>query len=402
MREPTAAAHPPPRTRRGRLRAVAVAALTSGALVAGLVPATVTATAAEAAPRASTISAYDAVDPFIGTELDPAQNKGNSAYGNTWPGATTPFGMVQSSPTTYRSSDGDQKGGYEYSADKLRGFGMTRLSGTGCEGRFSAFDFPVLPYTGPLTGGALPTSPGTKIDPYYLDFDHRDETAAPGHYTVGLGNGVETELTATTRTAVNRYAFPARKDSATLILDVAGSNNRVFGSEVEVEGRTVSGWVETASVCDEGGRYRAYFSATFDRDFTSYGTWQGGTVTPGAATARGGEARHGSGAYLVFPKGTTVTARTGLSYVSVANAALNAEEETGGRTFDQVRKATAKVWKDTLSTVAATGGTKSERVKFYTALYHSLLHPNVSDDVNGQYPGHDGKVRKVAPAGTTT
>ncbi|MFG2767149.1 alpha-mannosidase, partial [Streptomyces rubiginosohelvolus] len=178
MREPTAAAHPPPRTRRGRLRAVAVAALTSGALVAGLAPATATVTVAEAAPRASSISPYDAVDPFIGTELDPAQNKGNSAYGNTWPGATTPFGMVQSSPTTYRSSDGDQKGGYEYSADKIRGFGMTRLSGTGCEGRFSAFDFPVLPYTGKLDGGALPTSPGTKIDPYYLDFDHRDETAA--------------------------------------------------------------------------------------------------------------------------------------------------------------------------------------------------------------------------------
>ncbi|NED88169.1 hypothetical protein G3I76_49820, partial [Streptomyces sp. SID11233] len=83
----------------------------------------------------------------------------NSAYGNTWPGAALPFGMVQSSPTTYRTSDGDQKGGYEYTADKLRGFGMTRLSGTGCEGRFSAFDFPVLPYTGALPDSGLPRSP---------------------------------------------------------------------------------------------------------------------------------------------------------------------------------------------------------------------------------------------------
>nr|MDT0526180.1 glycoside hydrolase family 92 protein [Streptomyces sp. DSM 41633] len=77
--------------------------------------------------------------------------------------------------------------------------------------------------------------------------------------------------------------------------------------------------------------------------------------------------------------------------------ARTAEEETGGRTFDQVRKATARTWKDALSTVKATGGTKSERVKFYTALYHALLHPNIADDVNGQYPGHDGKVRTVAP-----
>ncbi|NEE59433.1 hypothetical protein G3M55_84710, partial [Streptomyces sp. SID8455] len=89
MREPTAAERPAPRRRRARLRAVAVAALTSGALVAGLTPATAATT--DVAPRASAVSPYDAVDPFIGTELDPAQNKGNSAYGNTWPGATTPF-----------------------------------------------------------------------------------------------------------------------------------------------------------------------------------------------------------------------------------------------------------------------------------------------------------------------
>ncbi|MER5428049.1 GH92 family glycosyl hydrolase [Streptomyces sp. NPDC002588] len=377
---------PPPSPGRRRLLTLALAV---GTIVATLVP------VSAATAQSRDVAAYDAVDPFIGTRLDTTQNKGNSAYGNTYPGATVPFGMVQSSPTTYRSSDGDQKGGYEYTADKIRGFGMTRLSGTGCEGRFSGFDFPVLPYTGALADGALPASPATSVTDYYLGFDHSTEKADPGYYSVDLADGVSTELTATTRTAVSRYDFPAEGGSA-LLLDVAGSNNRVFGSEVTVDGNTVSGWVETASVCDEGGRYRAYFSATFDRPVRSYGTWEGSAVRPGVASASGGTTKHGAGAWLVFDKGAKVTAKTGLSYVSVSNAARNAAAETRGRGFDRVRAEAARVWRDALGTVDADGGTREERVKFYTALYHSLLHPNVFDDVNREYRGYDGQIHQVA------
>lgn len=86
-----------------------------------------------------------------------------------------------------------------------------------------------------------------------------------------LANGVRAELTATTGTAVSRYRFPG-EGSATLILDVAGSSNRIYGSEIAIESGTVSGWVEAASVCEEGGRYLAYFSATFGEPFQS---WEG-------------------------------------------------------------------------------------------------------------------------------
>jgi predicted alpha-1,2-mannosidase len=377
---------PSPRANGRRFAAVALA-LTSLAVIPPV---------AHSAEATSRLSAFDAVDPFIGTRLDPSQNKGNSAYGNTWPGATVPFGMVQSSPATFRSSDGDQKGGYEYTADKLRGFGMTRLSGTGCEGRFSGFDFPLLPYTGPLPGGALPTSPAGSISDYYLGFDHSRERAAPGYYSVTTDNDVTAELTASTRTAVSSFDFP-KADSSTLILDVAGSNNRVFGSEVTVRNSTtVEGWVEAASICDEGGRYRAYFSATFDKPIRSHGTWEGGNVIPGSATARAAEAKHGAGAYLVFDKGAKVTSKVGLSYVSIAGAAQNAAHEVSSRDdFDNVREAAEDTWRDALDTVRIDGGTKDERTKFYTALYHALLHPNTFDDVNGEYPGYDGKVHKV-------
>src|ERR1700761_6997990 len=111
--------------------------------------------------------AYEAVEPMIGTGFNTTQNKGNSAYGNTWPGAAMPFGMTQFTPTTHGTRANPDAGGYEYASDEIRGFGMTRLSGTGCEGTNSAFDIPLLPYTGELSGnGALPTSPGEEIRSY--------------------------------------------------------------------------------------------------------------------------------------------------------------------------------------------------------------------------------------------
>lgn len=151
-----------------------------------------------------------------------------------------------------------------------------------------------------------------------------------------LANGVETEPTVTPRTAVSRYDFPSDGSSA-LLFDVAGSRNRAFGSEVNIEDRTVSGWVETASVCDEGGRHRAHFSTTFDRPVKAPGTWQGDETRPGTDSALGGGTRHGAGACPVFDRGAEVTAKTGLSYVSFANAAHNTAAETRGKGFDQVR-----------------------------------------------------------------
>src|SRR5699024_5663820 len=150
----------------------------------------------------------------------------NDAYGNTYPGAAVPFGMVQPSPTTYKRDEPNdlvrEKGGYEYTADQIRGFGMTRYSGSGCHGRFGGYEFPTIPYTGELVDGALPSSPASDVSDYFLTFSHDDEVAEPGYYSVTTANGVTTELTATDRTAVSRFDFPA-DDDATLILDVSGA-----------------------------------------------------------------------------------------------------------------------------------------------------------------------------------
>ncbi|ARQ71994.1 GH92 family glycosyl hydrolase [Streptomyces marincola] len=384
---------PPPTGRRQRRNGRPVALLATASLLAGTGVAAMTTTGAHGAT--SDLSAFDAVDQFIGTQHDTTQNKGNSAYGNTWPGATVPFGMVQFTPTTHHTSGGDNWGGYEYGADQLRGFGLTRLSGTGCAGSNGAFDVPVLPYTGALTSNrALPISPADAIGDYYLDFSHDNETAEPGYYSVGLDNGVDVALTATTRTGVATFDFPRDRASSTLIFDVAGSNNGSTGSSVTVSGNTVSGWTETSTVC-RGGSYRIHFSAEFDTEFDSSGTWSGSEVTAGAAEASA-TTSHGAGAFVSFPRGADVTARIGISYVSVENAAENAATETAGRDAADIRQAAADTWREALDTVEVTGGSAEARTSFYTALYHALLHPNTYDDVNGQYMGYDGTVREVA------
>ncbi len=363
------------------------------ALLAAALGPVLSLTALAAPAAASELSPFDAVNQFIGTEMDTTQNKSNDAYGNTFPGAAVPFGMVQPSPTTYKAGNAlvGEKGGYEYTAGLIRGFGMTRYSGTGCTGRFGGYEFPTIPFAGDV----LPASPATDIKGYYLGFNHANEVSQPGYYRVALDNGVTAELTATSRTAVSRYDFSGK---ATLLLDVAGQNNRSFGSEITIDPatRTVSGWMYGADVCDVGNSYKAYFSTTYDKPFASYGTWNDADLTAGsthaikAGTDTSVDYRHDTGGWVTFKPGSTVTAKTGFSYVSVANAALNREKETGRLSFGDVRKAAKDAWKDALGTVNAKGGDTARRTSFYTALYHAFLQPNVREDVNGQYLGFDG------------
>lgn len=175
------------------VRSLLAAALGVGLVVsAGTAPVTAGANARAAVELGSQLAPFDAVDQFIGTRLDTTENKSNDAYGNTFPGAAVPFGMVQRSPTTYKVGEPNdlvrEKGGYEYTANQIRGFGMTRYSGSGCHGRFGGYEFPTIPYAGALDGGTLPVSPDTNLASYFLDFDHADEVAEPGYYSVTTAN----------------------------------------------------------------------------------------------------------------------------------------------------------------------------------------------------------------------
>src|SRR4051812_9514328 len=176
--------------------------------------------AAHAAAAVDPVDPIDLVNPFVGTEN----------FGNTFPGAAAPFGMVQVSPDT-----GGQ-GGYDYKQSSIYGFSQTHLSGVGCG---VAGELPVMP----TTGAVNPSS-------YASAYSHADEEASPGYYRVGLSTyGIQAELTATARTGWQRYTFPST-GQANVLFNTAKANQNVFDSEVHVVGdRTIEGRVHAGGFC---------------------------------------------------------------------------------------------------------------------------------------------------------
>jgi predicted alpha-1,2-mannosidase len=343
------------------------------------------------------------VNPMIGTA--------NS--GNTFPGAVLPFGMVAFGPEEL-PLDGAHRslaGGYAYQATQMRGFSLTHLSGAGCPG---SGDFVFMPIT-----GGVNESPALDLrDTQYLSgFKHADEHAAAGYYSVLLDNGILTELSATQRTGMARLKLPAGKPATLLI---RSSDNETFstGSEVRVdpERKTVSGWLRSGGFCrggaisDYDAYYTIFFVAHFDRDFKGYGTWQdgavranskwaeGGTAVEGEEAPRGGETGRGSGAYVEFDgrSGAEVQMRVGISYVSEANAEANLRAESPqGTSFQSITERAWNAWNAALGKIEVHGGTREQKVVFYTALYHALLHMNLASDVNGEYRGMDEETHRV-------
>jgi predicted alpha-1,2-mannosidase len=312
------------------------------------------------------------VDTFMGTGV------GGSSVGdiNTFPGADTPFGMMQWSPDT--SPDRQPGGGYAYRDQTITGFSLTHLSGPGC----SIYgDIPILPTVGSI--GADPAAASAH-------FSHTTEDAHPGSYAVSVGSPpVRVELAVTTRTGLGRFTFPAG-GQANLLFKAAESAYGSDGSSIAVVGsQEVDGSVTSGRFCDTGGLYHLYFAARFDRPFTAFGVWQDKTVSPGSRMLRGPQ----SGAYVSF--GTTPTpvveAQVGISFVSVANAQANLAAENPGWDLGRLRARAAATWDRILGHLRVSGGTVADQRTFYSALYRSLLHPNVFEDANGQYPGFDNR-----------
>ncbi|MBO2452725.1 GH92 family glycosyl hydrolase [Actinomadura barringtoniae] len=374
-------------------------------------------TAASAAPAAPDLTSY--VNPFVGSQDGGPDFGHGGGAGMNFPGAVTPFGMMQWSPDTVRTSGG----GYKYEDNRLRGFSMTHISGPGCTG---AQDFPVVPLS-----GTIGRSPATHGADYVQTFKHENEQASPGYYGVTTDTGVKTELTATNRAGVGRFTFPAGKPG-TVLVNVTGSINGVEDAEATIKGNTVYGWAKTGGFCGTKNQYYVYFHATFDRPVKAYGTWKDDSVQPGDADARGSapakvpqiapktvgrihngpagkpltpERRAftgdvnvkgpGTGLYLQFDSDQPVQMKSGLSYVSVDGAKANLKREVGGHDFDKVRDDARKDWQKRLGQVKITGGAADRLKTFYTALYHAFLQPYVFDDADGTYTGFDYRTHKV-------
>ncbi|WP_203644976.1 GH92 family glycosyl hydrolase [Streptomyces sp. SID14478] len=306
---------------------------------------------------------------------------GNNGDGTTFPGAAAPFGMVQLSPDTQLN----KYASYDYAQDTILGFSHTHLSGVGCQ---TMGNIRFMPTTGAVTSS----------DPaqYAAKFSHDNETRAPGYYGVKFDNGIQAELTATQRTGQHRYTYPAGSGPESVLIEAGESNGSTYAGDIKVVGDdTVEGWVQGGNFCGETGkeRYRVFFSAKFDRTFSSFGTWSDGTLTAGQRTATRGTKR--AGAWLTFDQagGRQVGSSVGLSYTSVDGARLNRKAEQP-KSFGAAESAAHHSWKDELNRMRVAGGSRADQRTYYTALYHSLLHPSIGSDVDRRYRGFDDKVHR--------
>ncbi|MBL7965560.1 MAG: GH92 family glycosyl hydrolase [Prolixibacteraceae bacterium] len=310
----------------------------------------------------------DYVDPFIGTGF----------HGHTYPGATTPFGAVQLSPDS-RRGNWDACSGYHYSDSTLLGFSHTHLSGTGCIDLGDILFHPTISEIQKKSEGYL-------FEP--LSFSHKNEVAKAGYYRVNLNNGIRAELTATTHVGVHRYTFP-KEGQSKIIIDLAHllENETINEAEIQINAGEIAGMRRTSGwVANQHIYFVAQFSQPFDAEIISSGKSVPDEKVKG----------NNLQAVVLFPEsnGKSVVCKVGLSLVSVDNARLNLQSETVDFNFDRIKSEAESVWNKTLSVYKVSGGKPEEMTNFYTALYHTMVAPNVTSDVNGEYRGGDQQIHQ--------
>jgi len=318
---------------------------------------------------------------------------GAAGGANLYPGATVPFGMIQWSPDTEL---GLRAGGYSAWDKRISDFSVDHISGAGCS---YGEDFAMMAIL-----GSEATSPPDDRRAFALPFSHANEVARPGYYAVAFANGVKVELTTTMRTGFGRFTFPGKKP-ATMMINAASDINGSEASSISLDpaAREISSWSIGGHFCHARNRgpdaRRIYFYAVFDRPFKTWSTWSGNELTKGATNGTG----TASGAFVTFDtsKSRTVSAKIGISYVSVANAKANVEAENparafSSRDFNRVVKSASDDWNAWLNKIRVSGGMTNELETFYSMLYHAALGPIVVSDANGQYLGYDGEVHTVA------
>src|SRR5438270_3948363 len=316
---------------------------------------------------------------------------GTGGHGHTYPGATVPFGMVQLSPDTY--NDGwDWCSGYHYTDNSIMGFSHTHLCGTGIG---DMLDILLMPGT-----GEAKIVPGTREKPedgYRSRFEHSDEIAEPGYYSVILRDyDIRAELSATERAGIHKYTFPLNADSH-FVLDllhaygnrpgmVRWSHLTAKNNDTILGGRSTAGWAEGRQI---------YFAMKFSkpfRDFEIYSEDAG--LGPAKHEAKGDHLkcvlRHQTS------PGEVIYVKTGISGISSEGALKNLEAEIPDWDFDHVRRTAHKSWQRELSRIRIETANQKHKEIFYTALYHLMLAPTLFDDVDGQYRGMDDEVHQLS------
>ncbi len=298
------------------------------------------------------------VNPFIGT----------GGHGHTYPGATLPFGMVQLSPDTRIDGSWDGSSGYHFSDSLLYGFSHTHLSGTGVS---DYGDILFVPTTSkPILNGKQ----------YSIGFSHKNEKASAGFYSVTLNDGINVELTTTTRVGFHKYTFPNKKDNW-IILDLSHRDKTIetklnIISKTKIEGmRRSDAWAKDQHI---------YFVAEFSKPFTENFDFENNNPLI--------LKRH---SFKFNSSDKSILIKVGISTVSIEGAKKNLNAELPHWDFDKVKSEATNIWNNELGKIQITSNDKDKLTIFYTALYHTMIQPNVNMDVDSSYRGMDNRIHKA-------
>ena len=344
------------------------------------------------------VSGY--VDPFIGT----------TNFGTTNPGAVCPNGLMSVSPFNVMGSslnvwDKDSRWWstpYAFENKFFTGYSHVNLSGVGCPELGALLTMPV---SGPL-----------QVDYHIYGSEYSDEHAEPGYYTNLLSAyGIRTEVTATMRTSAERYTFPAGESHILLNLG-EGLTNETGAMVRKVSDTEIEGMRLLGTFCyNPQAVFPIYFVMRVNKAPKACGFWKKQRVMTGVEaewTPDNGKyklyTRYGRelagddiGYWFSFDteEGEQIEVQMGVSFVSVENARENLDTEQCGFEFDAVRARAAARWEQDLSKIKVYGGTQEQKTVFYTGLYHALIHPNILNDVNGEYPLMENEGVGKVPAG---
>lgn len=297
---------------------------------------------------------------------------GSGGHGHVFVGASIPFGMVQAGPTSINQT-WDWCSGYHRDENSVIGFSHTHLSGTGIG---DLFDITVMPVTGEVT-----YSRGSIDDPHsgmWSPIDREQEVAQAGYYSALLTRyNINAEITATARTGVHRYTFPASQEAA-LIFDLenggcwdrtteckmqAVGNNRITGY------RYSRGWAEAQ---------RVYFAAELSKPFDKF-------------ELHGRNNMYGRASFAT-EEGEKIILKVAISPVSVEGALMALEHESRNKSFDTIAAEAVAAWEKELSRIIITNSNEEQKQIFYTAMYHAMMAPVLFSDINGDYMGADGNI----------
>lgn len=288
--------------------------------------------------------------------------------GYCYPGATYPFGMVQFTPSYF---------------SKRSGFVINQLSGGGCE---HMGNFPTFPVKGKLN-----MSPDNILN-YRVDVSK--EKGHAGYYEAHVQEDILARLTVTERTGMAHYTYPEGEDYGTVIIGGGVSATPIDHAAIVITSpNQCEGYAEGGNFCGIRTPYKVYFVAEFDAPAMESGTWKAEKLMPHTTFAEG----KNSGIYFTFDvrNNKKVQYKIGVSYVSVENARENLKAENTQWDFEKIKNQAEARWNHYLSKIEVTGSNPDRITQFYTHLYRVLIHPNICNDVNGEYMGADNKVHKT-------